>query len=219
MRRGRIFIYLALIIILAVAAGGAYLYLRRSTTPPPVAQPTPQIQYVNIITAGQNIAPGTLITEDMLSSIQIPQDKLVQGLFTKPADVVNMYANYAITQGVPITNSMISSSPGNVNLPGAPWATYIPQGETAVSFPITRLGSAAFGIRDGDHVDVIVTMLLVDVDPALQTVLPNSLADLEPGASDGAYKILPGGAVQGHFEVDQVATYSAFQFIALRATI
>jgi pilus assembly protein CpaB len=47
---------------------------------------------------------------------------------------------------------------------------------TAVSIPITRLSSAAFGIRGGDYVDVIVTMLLVDVDPANQSTLPNYTA-------------------------------------------
>ena len=117
-----------------------------------------------------------------------------------------MYAKIAITQGVPITDSMVSVSPGNVNLPGSSWAPYIPQGMTAVSIPITRLSSAAYGIREGDYVDVIVTMLLVDVDPALQTVLPNKIADLEPGTQTGVLKITNGDVIQGHFEVDQVAT-------------
>jgi pilus assembly protein CpaB len=49
-------------------------------------------------------------------------------------------------------------------------------------------------------------MLLVDVDPALQTVLPNKIADLEPGANDNTLKITNGDVTQGHFEVDQVAT-------------
>jgi pilus assembly protein CpaB len=143
----------------------------------------------------------------MLSSIQIPQNKLVQGLFTNKADVVNMYAKITITQGVPITDSMVSVSPGNVNLPGSTWAPYIPEGMTAVSIPITRLSSAAYGIREGDYVDVIVSMLLADVDPALQTVLPNKLASLDNSTTtNGVIKITQGDVTQGHFEVDQVAT-------------
>jgi pilus assembly protein CpaB len=143
----------------------------------------------------------------MLSSIQIPQNKLVQGLFTNKADVVNMYAKISITQGVPLTDSMVSVSPGNVNLPGSTWAPYIPEGMTAVSIPITRLSSAAYGIREGDYVDVIVSMLLVDVDPALQTVLPNKIAGLDNSTTtNGVIKITQGDVTQGHFEVDQVAT-------------
>ncbi len=73
MRRGRIFIYLALIIILVVGGGALYyLKFRPAATQPPVGTPTPQVRYVDIITAGQNIYPGTVITEAMLSSIQIP---------------------------------------------------------------------------------------------------------------------------------------------------
>jgi pilus assembly protein CpaB len=170
------------------------------------------VRYVGIITAGQNISPGTVIDEAMLSSIQIPEDKLVQGLFTNKADLVNKYAKLSITQGVPITDAMVSASPGNVNLPGSSWAPLIPEGLTAVSIPTTRLSSAAFGIRDGDYVDVIVTMLLVDVDPALQTVLPNNIAGLEPNTTTAAdatgslLKITQGNVTQGHFEVDQVQT-------------
>ncbi len=209
MKRGRIFIYLALIIIIAVVGGALYLWRRPAASPPPAAstQTTPQIQYVGIITAGQNISAGTVITDGMLSSIQIPQNKLVQGLFTNKADVVNMYAKISITQGVPLTDSMVSVSPGNVNLPGSTWAPYIPEGMTAVSIPITRLSSVAYGIREGDYVDVIVSMLLVDVDPALQTVLPNKIAGLDNSTTtNGVLKITQGDVTQGHFEVDQVAT-------------
>ena len=215
MRRGRIFIYLALIIIIGVAGAALYLWRRSVTSNPPVAaQSTPQVRYVGIITAGQSINPGTVISESMLSSIQIPEDKLVQGLFTSKADLVGRYAKYVIIQGVPITDSMISTSPGNVNLPGSPWAPLIPQGLAAVSIPVSRLSSAAYSIRDGDYVDVIVTMLLADVDPALQTALPNKLATLEESAPAnggqstiaGLIKISAGDVPQGHFQVDQVPT-------------
>ena len=215
MRRGRIFIYLALIIIIGVAGGALYLWRRTVAQQPAVkTQATSQVRLVGIITAGQNINPGTVITEAMLSSIQIPETSVVQGLFTNKADLANKYAKYVITQGVPITDSMVSNSAGNVNLPGSPWAPLIPQGLTAVSIPISRLSSAAFSIRDGDYVDVIVSMLLVDVDPALQTALPNKLASLEdsttasgaPSTITGLLKISAGDTPQGHFEVDQVQT-------------
>ena len=186
MKRGRIFIYLALIVIIAVAAGGYYLYQHRTpaATKPSATQATPQTTYVEIVTAGQNIPPGTPITEAMLSSIQIQESALVQGLFTNKADVVNMYAKYLIAQGVPITDSMVSVTPGNVNLPGSSWAPFIPQGLTAVAIPITRLSSVAYGIRDGDYVNIIVTMLLVDVDPTNQSILPNYTANvMSPGVT------------------------------------
>jgi Flp pilus assembly protein CpaB len=183
MKRGRLFIYLALIVVIAVVAGGGYLWLKRSNAQQASeTQTTPQVRYVEIVTAGQNITPGTPISEAMLSSIQIPETALVQGLFTNKADVVNMYAKYSIAQGVPITDSMVSITPGNVNLPGSSWSPFIPQGLTAIAIPITRLSSVAYGIRDGDYVNIIVTMLLVDVDPTNQSVLPNYTAGVSaPG--------------------------------------
>jgi Flp pilus assembly protein CpaB len=207
MRRGRIFIYLALIVIIVVAAGAYYLWSRRSVNPQASeTTATPEARNVEIITAGQNIYPGTPITEAMLSSIQIPEGNLIQGIYTSKTDLVNMYAKFLITQGVPITDAMVSITPGNVNLPGSYWAPFIPQGLTAVSIPITRLSAAAYGIRGGDFVNVIVTMLLVDVDPALQSVLPNTIAGLEqPGDNPGIIKITQGDVIQGHFEMDETS--------------
>ena len=190
MKRGRIFIYIALIIIIAVAAGAYYVFkIRPKTNAPQTAVNTPvapQITYVDVVTAGQNIYPGTAITEAMLSSYQIPTDSLVQGLYTNKADVVGMYAKYTISQGIPITDAMVSLTAGNVNLPGSTWAPLIPQGLTAVSIPVTRLSSVAYGIRDGDYVNVIVTMLLADIDPTTQTLLPNLTATVtSPFAAPG----------------------------------
>ena len=184
MRRGRIFIYLALVIIVVVVAGWLYLRSRQNATPQQGTgtQTTLVGRYVQIVSAGQNIAQGSLITDAMLSSYQLPENSQVEGLFTDKSLVVNMYAKMAIPQGVPITASEISATPGNVNLLGSSWASYIPQGLTAVSIPITRLSSAAFGIRGGDYVDVIVTMLVVDVDPANQSALPNYTAGVTLGA-------------------------------------
>jgi pilus assembly protein CpaB len=44
----------------------------------------------------------------------------------------------------------------------------------AVSVPVSRLTSVAFGLRTGDEVNVIVTMPFVDLDPEYQSLLPNS---------------------------------------------
>jgi len=187
MRRGRIFIYLALIIVIAVAAG-AFYYLSQAKPrqPTPVATlATPQVAFVQIVTAGQNIYPGAPISDSMLSSIQIPQDKLVQGEIVDKTTVTGKYAKYMLAQGQPIMDSSITETPGNVYLPGSNWAPFIPQGLTAVAIPVTRLSAVGYGIRDGDYVDVIVTMLLVDIDPTFQSILPDLTSSvIQPGPTD-----------------------------------
>jgi len=176
MRRGRIFIYLALILIIGVAAGYFYLRSKGMLGTQPNAIPTPEVRNVEVVTAGQNIPPGTLITEEMLGSITLPETQVVVDLFTSKADVVGQYAKYPLAQGILLTSAMVTPAAENVNLAGSIWAPQIPQGMTAIAIPITRLSSAAYGIRDGDFVDILVSLLLVDVDSNYQSILPNYTA-------------------------------------------
>jgi pilus assembly protein CpaB len=68
----------------------------------------------------------------------------------------------------------------------------------------------AYGIRDGDYVNIIVTMLIVDVDPTLQSILPDLSAVVTgPGATaTGAQsltvQIVSGGDASkvGHSDTD-----------------
>ncbi len=175
MRRGRTALVIVLVIVL-VAIGGYFAYRIFVAGPANAPTPTPGIRYVDIVTAGQNITPGTQITEEMLSTLQIPEDKMILGEFTNKGDVVGQFAKIQIAQNVPIMDSMLSATPGSVNLPGSSWAPLISQGLTAVSIPITRLSSTSYGIRDGDYVNIIVTMLIIDVDASYQTILPNYTA-------------------------------------------
>lgn len=193
MRRGRIFIYIALIIVVVLAAVGIWWWRNNASQGGPAqAQPTPVDRSVEIVTAGQNIYPGVAITEEMLSTIAIPQSQVVAGEYTSKADVVGKFAKLSITQGVVIVSSMLSDTPGNVNLPGSTWSPLIPTGLTAVSVPITRLSSTSYGIRGGDYVNVIVTLLIVDMDPAFYTMLPNLSAGII--ASNGKGLLIGSGA-------------------------
>ena len=181
MKRGRIFIYLALIIVVVVVGGALYLNKKgigTGTKGLTLTQTAAAVKYVHVVSAAQPIAAGAQITEAMLTSYQIPETNLVQGLYTDPRDVINMYAKVAIPQGQPITANQLASTAGNINLPGSTWAQYIPQGLTAVSIPISRLSAAAYSIRDGDYVNVIATVLLVDLNPDTQTIMPNKVAGL-----------------------------------------
>ena len=176
MRRGRIFIYLALILIIGVAVAFFYLRSKGMLSTNPFASPTPEVRNVEVVTADQNILQGTQITEEMLGSITLPETQVVVDLFTSKADVVGQYAKYPLAQGILITSAMVTPAVENVNLAGSIWAPQIPQGMTAIAIPITRLSSAAYGIRDGDFVDILVSLLLVDVDSSYQSILPNYTA-------------------------------------------
>lgn len=176
MRRGRIFIFLALILIIGLAV--VALVFRQFVLPTaPAANGAPvQAATVQVFIAGQNIPQGEPITDDVLSTISIPQENVVSVMYTadQRSELVGKVARYPIDQGVVITRSMVSD--GTVAAGGPEWASQIPQGMTAISIPTSRLESVAFGVRDGAHVDVNACFLFIDVDPSYQTELPNEVA-------------------------------------------
>ena len=175
MRRGRIFIFLALILIIGLAVV-ALVFRQFLGAESPVAETQPTT--VQIYIAGQNIPQGEPITEDVLATLDIPQEKVASVMFTagQKEELIGKIAKYPIDQGVVITRPMVSD--GALAEGGPEWASQIPQGMTAIAIPTTRLASAAYGVRDGAHVDVSACFLFVDVDPSYQSQLPNDVGFL-----------------------------------------
>lgn len=175
MKRGRTILLVLLILVIVAAA--ALLYLnRRGGGTATQATPTPLVRYLDVIVAGQAIPRASIIKEDVIGTIQIPEDKLVEGMITDSTEVIGKLAKYPLEQGVPITRAMLADSVLQIAQGGSEAARLIPPGMTAISIPITRLSSSAFAIRDGDHVNIIATMLFVDLDQMFQ------VANLQIGA-------------------------------------
>ena len=208
MRRGRIFIFLALILIIGLAV--VALVFRQFILPGTPSPSSPQqAATVKIFIAGQNIPQGETITDEVLTTIDIPPESVVSVMFTadQRADLVGKTAKYPIDQGVVITRSMISE--GTIAAGGPEWASQIPQGMTAIAVPTSRLESVAFGVREGAHVDVSACFLFIDVDPSFQTELPNHVGGLvAPGtAAEGqtpgvTIGVTGDNGVQGRTEVE-----------------
>jgi pilus assembly protein CpaB len=133
--------------------------------------------------AGQAIPRASIIKEDVIGTIQIPEDKLVEGMITDSTEVIGKLAKYPLEQGVPITRAMLADSVLQIAQGGSEAARLIPPGMTAISIPITRLSSSAFAIRDGDHVNVIASILFVDYDQLTQSAAPLQTGGVsqEPG--------------------------------------
>jgi Flp pilus assembly protein CpaB len=200
MRRGRIFIYLALILIIAL--GAAYIFLTKSgglgglqPTPAPV------VDQVSVVVAGQNIPRGKLLTDTDLGIIFVPESQAITGAYTDINLVVGQYTKYPLEVGMIITEAVLSTASESLAGEGSPWSVLISPGMTAVSIPISRLSAVGFGIRDGDHVNLIASMLLVDVDANFQSITPNMTAGLLAPGSDTFFigsgsKDAPSGSLQ-----------------------
>jgi len=191
MRRSRILILFALILLLGAAA--AYLILSRQKQPAPPPEATPEFpaDVTFVVVAAQNIARGTRIPEDGVVMSRMPANMVVETMISGPDEealrerVVGRITRQAIGRGVPITEAMLTEQAGDLLAGGSDASLAIPPGFTAISIPMSRLTGVAYALRDGDTVDVLITLMLVDVDPDFQSILPNQVTPLTaPGGTE-----------------------------------
>jgi pilus assembly protein CpaB len=181
-RSGLIFIIIALVILAILA--GAYLlfpmvrnqlFAPRTQAENAVSQPA-QTEMTSIIITAQNIPRGSVITEGVVAVVPYPKKDIVPGtFFTDMKDVLNKQAKFDIDARIPLTESMLVT--GQV---GSYAAFQIPRGYVAVSIPISKLTAVSFAPVVGDHVNVIASFLVVDIDQNTQSRLPNNTANTVP---------------------------------------
>ena len=179
MRRGRLFFLLAFLIFGAV---GVYFLLKIVNPPAPPTEGTPVApfsgQTVQIVLATQNISRGSLIPIEAVALFAFPADYRVETMMMDVSLVVGKRARQDIPRGVPITSNMLTDLAGDLVGVGSDAAIAIPPGFTAISIPMSRLSGVGFALRDGDKVDVLVTMGLIDLDPEFQTSMPNDVVKI-----------------------------------------
>lgn len=177
MRRGRMLIMLALI-LLGIALAVYFLLPRGGTEPPPQPEQTVEPREATIIIAAQNIPRGAVIPADGVIAAPFPLDMVVETMTTDVGQVVGRRARTEIARGMPITTEMVTEQAGDLLGTGSDASLAIEPGKTAISIPMDRLTGVGFALRDGDEVDILVSMLLADYDLEFQTILPNISAIL-----------------------------------------
>jgi len=222
MRRGRIFILLALIIVIAFALV-YFLYSKGMIFPQAggtseanneaLLTATP-IVTTKVVVVTQRVERGEIITEDKLDMVDYQSDLVLPIMFTKFDQVVGKMARYTMDPYTVVTSALVTGSP--ITEQGSDDALFISPGMVAVSIPITRLSSVSYAPQRGDHVNVIVTMLFVDLDTAWQTILPNWTGNvIGPGGgatNDGTLFALPirGASEQGRPETDPLVNQTFY---------
>jgi pilus assembly protein CpaB len=177
MRRGRVFLYLSLILVLLVA-GGYLLYTNflRAPSPADVAQEVVIPDRVDIVVITQKAPRGTVLDETVLGLIPLPRDLVIAGMFTDLAQVVGRQAKFDLDSGIPLTVNMLVDTASQLSAAGSVASLSIPEGMVAKSIPIDRLASVSYALRPGDRVVVIASMQFIDIDSDFQTKLPNATA-------------------------------------------
>lgn len=193
MRRGRFLILVG--ILLAVMAVGLLLVMGREPeeaqeSPTPIGgdegfaeitptPPTPTPVRNPVVVAKQRIPRGTrLITDTIALSEWIgveswPQGWLTQDALTSFDQVAGRIARSDIPRGTILTADMLTDQAGDLVGVGSDAALLIPPDRVAIAIPVDHISSVGWALRRGDHVDVLVSFLMVDLDEEFQTTTPN----------------------------------------------
>lgn len=180
------------IIVLVVAVALFVLSTQSPTTPPstdtsgnldggPVVEAGPtatDIPLIDVVVAVQSLPRGARITEDAVRIERWPEQFAPfsgVGVIGKTEEVVGQIARTDIVRGQPVLSNMIVPDLTSLASVGSDAAAILPSGLVAVAVPVDRLTSVAYAIQDGDRVDIIVSMLFVDVDQQFQTISPNGI--------------------------------------------
>jgi pilus assembly protein CpaB len=193
MRRGRIFIFLALIIILGLVA--VFFVQQRFFAPAPSSpdavegQPAPEqvVDMAEVLVVVQNIPRGSLITEEHLGTMELPRENVLETMFLEDQmeAVVGRQARHDIDSGTPLTAGMLIDIGESFSDTGSIASLSIPKGMVAIPVPVDRQSSVAYALRPGDHVSVIASFMVIDVDTEFQSRLPNSSGPVISTGSPG----------------------------------
>ena len=142
------------------------------STPLPTATP---IAFVDIVVAIQEIPRGMVIPPNAVTVRPWPQEVAPFNYLQSVDDVIGQRARTDIFREQPILSNMVVEDLTSAARVGSDAAAVLPEDMVAVSIPMDRLTSVAWAPQDGDRVDLIVSMLYVDVDEDFQSILPNDI--------------------------------------------
>lgn len=198
--RGRLLILVGLIILLIVIVvvvvvlptmnqpapittdGGTTVAVQQPEDIVPTATPIP---FVRVVIALQNLPRGyrfpTSIEElaNVVDYFPWPESAVPfnalredQGGLEK---VLGQVARTDIFREQPLLSTLLVPDLVGIANVGSDLGAVLPNDRVAVTIPINRVTSVGYGIQDGDHVDVIISMLFVDVDEVFQSIQPNNI--------------------------------------------
>jgi pilus assembly protein CpaB len=130
----------------------------------------PQNETIDIVITTQKVGRGGEFTAEVLTTIPYPRQDFIEGVFfTDVNDVVGKWAKSDIEAHTPLTSDMVVAT-----LTGSYAAFQVPKGMVAITIPILdRLSYVGYAPEAGDHINLIVSLLMVDLDTEFQSRLPN----------------------------------------------
>ncbi len=144
---------------------------------------TPLPPMLGVVVSNQTLPRGYYITEaDIDSEVEYPNIIIEQRLsanindnvVTNLHDVVGKFVRSDISQGQTFTIDMLADDPRIAGTEKYGPSSLIPQGQVAAALPYDRLSSVAYGVSDGDYIDILLTFNFYQIDEEFQTYLQNA---------------------------------------------
>ncbi len=131
---------------------------------------------VDVVVSLQTVPRGYQMTPDILALDKRPAESVASNVITSIDDALNLYARTDIYQGETLTFDSLVDDITKVGLESYGPSSLIPPGYVAQSVPMNRLSGVAYGLSEGDYVDIMVTFFFRQIDEEFQTYLPNDAA-------------------------------------------
>jgi Flp pilus assembly protein CpaB len=142
------------------------------------ATPIPPEPMVEVVIVTQRVNRGQRLDESVLGLVPYRQADFREDMYTNISQPIGQRAKVDLEPGFILSRNMLTASAADLSSTGSDAALLIPPGKVAVSVPIDRISSVSYAPQRGDHVNVIVTLLFLEVDQEFQTRLPNLSAQV-----------------------------------------
>lgn len=200
MRRGRTLMLLAIVVIfviIAIVALPSLLGGDGEDDKPAAVQTEEALNFeLTVVILLEPLEIGDRITGEKIDTLKVtrndeyfienPQFALedtlnsgIDSLFGDEREIILFggYATSNVDAGEFLSRDDVTFDAGQIiGGQSSSHAGLIPAGSVAFPIPTNRFSNVAFGVSRGDHVNVIATLLFVDLDSQFQSILPNLTA-------------------------------------------
>lgn len=162
----------------------------------PTATPIPFVRVVKVL---QNIPRGyrfpdtidELNNQGVVGYFEWPESALPFNALLETESgleqVLGKVARVEIFREQPLLSTYLVDDLLQLGAVGSDAAALLPSDRVAVTIPVDRITSVGYAVQPGDRVDVILSMLFVDVDEIFQTISPNSISLLSTDPETGLF--------------------------------
>ena len=114
-------------------------------------QAAPAVQTVQVVVAAQDIPERTVVTDNMVKVIDMPEDLVPEGAYTTLSDVINHPTSTSVAQGDVMSDKKVYADIRMAGFSGS-----IPPNCRAITIGISDITGIAGFAKPGDYVDIML---------------------------------------------------------------